>query len=404
MEPIQIKGRPGWYIRYRDLNLPPGKKQRVTVKAGDTKKEAYGKAAAVKGEMDLIKRGLVQPGQIDAAAKAKSPIADLVGQWSESMSGRGRSAKHVQDMTNYVLAIVEWRLPTPSVGGNRTSLKVEDRQQVREASDRNRAMQTLANVTAEAVSHYLQLLGRPPLSRSHRTRNAYLVAIKAFMNYMATCRLVPSPHALAHLKLLNEDREARRDRRSLSFDELANFLSAVDTLKPSNGCRVRTGQWYRAFYLMAARCGGRWSEIARLQWRHFDMAAKTVTFTSDISKTGEAASVPMVPEVIEAILAIRPADAQSDGLVFGGSPTSKTFAAHLAKAGIAHVDQANRMVNLRKTFGSHMIALGVQPREVQLMMRHSQITTTFKHYSDPRMVDLSGVASKLAAMGGSARD
>lgn len=404
MKPFQIEGKPGWYIRYNDLNRPPGKKQRRTLKAGKTKQQAHSKAVAVEDEMDMIRRGLVRPGQMDAVARAQAPITDLIQQWSESMSDRDRSAKHVQDMTNYVLAIVEWRLPTPSVGGNRTSLKVEDRQQVREASDPRRLMRTLDNVTAEAVSQYLQILGRHPLSRSHRTRNAYLVAIKAFMNYMSACRLVPSPHALAHLKLLNEDREARRNRRSLSFDELANFLSAVDKLKPSNGCLSRTSHWYRAFYLMAARCGGRWSEIARLQWRHFDMVAKTVTFTSDISKTGEAASVPMVPEVIEAIQSIRPVGDRPEDLVFGGSPTTKTFAAHLAKASIAHVDQANRVVNLRKTFGSHMIALGVQPREVQLMMRHSQITTTFKHYSDPRMVDLSGVATKLAAMGCSARE
>jgi len=63
-----------------------------------------------------------------------------------------------------------------------------------------------------------------------------------------------------------------------------------------------------------------------------------------------------------------------------------------------HADGGGRIIDrktLRKTFASHLIAAGVKPRELQLLMRHADIRTTMRHYSNPALVDLRGALTSL---------
>lgn len=108
----------------------------------------------------------------------------------------------------------------------------------------------------------------------------------------------------------------------------------------------------------------------------------------------------MIPEVANAISGIIPEAGPLPGksLVFGGTPTRRTFERHLAKAGIAY-KLDGRVVSLRKTLASHLIALGAKPAELQLIMRHRHITTTYQHYRDPKMINTSGAMASLSKLG-----
>lgn len=246
------------------------------------------------------------------------------------------------------------------------------------------------------VSRYLRELQKPPLSRSNRTYNAYMKAMKAFMAYMVQCKVINSS-PLGGITSLNPDRDPKRLRRALTFAEFDSLIAHAKTIKAGHGRASRSGAWYVAFYLVAGRCGSRGAEAAKLQWRHirFD-PSKEILFAADITKTGEAGVVPLSDEVAAALLALKPSVARDSDLVFGGMPTRKTFENHLKRASVAYLDDLNQVVSLRKTFGSHLISRGVQPRQVQLLMRHAKIETTFKHYSDPRMVDLRQSIGKLS--------
>jgi len=387
MDPFKIKGRPGWHIRYRDHARPAGK-QWVTRKGGDTLREAFASLQKAEDESDLVRRGLVTPRQLSVAVNAQRPIHEVIALWQQTMAGDGVSVRHIADFVRCVTYIVDGHKPPLNVN------KPHGKRPIRPTLTR---YQTVGAIEPNGVEKFLRMLTRAPYNRSRRTRNQYLVAIKAFMNW-SVGRGFAESSPLGCLQKLNEAKDPRRPRRALTHDELARLLAIVDPNSPGHLIYRRPDRgptWFLAFYLASARCGGRWTELAKLRWEHIDFAMGDMHFAADITKTGESGRVPMTPAVVEALLAIRPLTLSTQGLVFGGQPTRRTFERHLRKADVSYTNEAGHVVSLRKTFGSHLVAAGTHPRTVQLLMRHTNIQTTFKHYSDPNFVDTRGALDAL---------
>jgi len=169
--------------------------------------------------------------------------------------------------------------------------------------------------------------------------------------------------------------------------------------------RAAASEQDAAIYLTAAFTGLRRGELIALRWRETDFAGSTIRVRGSYSggelttpKFGKVRSVPMAPEVAEALLALKDHSrfVDPDDLVFAGvaggpldgSALRRRYGVALARAGLRRL----RFHDLRHTFGTRMIAKA-DIRRVQEWMGHADIQTTMKylHY-EPRDEDARLVA------------
>ena len=159
-----------------------------------------------------------------------------------------------------------------------------------------------------------------------------------------------------------------------------------------------------AIYLTAAFTGLRRGELVALRWRDVDFPARR-SASGQLSggqmttpKSGKVRSVPMAPEVAEALarLGVREHYTGDDDPVFVGLTGSYLDASALRRRYVAALKRAGlrqlRFHDLRHTFGTRMIAKA-DIRRVQEWMGHADVQTTMKylHYA-PRAEDAQLVA------------
>ena len=305
----------------------------------------------------LVREGLVCPLDELRREQSRRPVADVLAEFRAHMEGEHLSRGHVRTMFRYAERVI-------AAAG----------------------FTCLADVEPSRVERFLANLLEKE-QRSFTTRNRYLTAIKALMAWAVDSGMM-SQSPLRCLHKLNEAKDPRRPNRALTEDEFRRLIEHAPKSR------------YRAFYLVAGRAGLRWATISRLRNSHFRFEAAELDVTADIVKTTDPRTVPLLPEVISAVKAVIPDDAKPNDPVFGFRPDLRTWRRHLKLAGIPHGDDSGRIVDrksLRKTFASHLIAAGVKPRELQLLMGHRNVHTTMRFYSDPVLVDTRGAIAKLAA-------
>ncbi len=160
-----------------------------------------------------------------------------------------------------------------------------------------------------------------------------------------------------------------------------------------------------AIFLTAAFTGLRRGELVALRWRDVDFSGSVIRVRSSYHegvpstpKSGKVRSVPMAPDVAEALakLGTRDVCVGDDDLVFLGDFGSyvdaralvRRYDAALTRGGLRRL----RFHDLRHTFGTQVIAKA-DIRRVQEWMGHADIQTTMKylHYA-PREEDARLVA------------
>jgi len=160
-----------------------------------------------------------------------------------------------------------------------------------------------------------------------------------------------------------------------------------------------------AIYLTAAFTGLRRGELVALRWRDVDFAGSVIRVRASYvdgvlssPKSGKVRSVPMAPDVAEALakLGQRERSTGDGDLVFVGDwggyvdarALTRRYDTALKSAGLRKL----RFHDLRHTFGTRMIGT-TDIRRVQEWMGHADIQTTMKylHYS-PRKEDARLVA------------
>lgn len=95
---------------------------------------------------------------------------------------------------------------------------------------------------------------------------------------------------------------------------------------------------------------------------------------------------------------IKPEDAESTDVVFQTEPTTRTLAADLKRAGIAEYDAEGRRVDrhaLRTTTGSLLARAEVPVQQARLQMRHAEISTTIRHYTDLGLADQARAVARI---------
>lgn len=227
-------------------------------------------------------------------------------------------------------------------------------------------------------------------SKSAKTLNEYRNTLRSFCNWMLrNRRITENPFKL--LPGLTVEGRERYVRRALSQDETARLLAV-------SGDRSLA-------YLVAVRTGLRRTELDTLAWGDLSLDTEdpTVAVRAENAKNRRRQSLPLRPEVAEALRNIRPAGWAKKDIVFpNGVPTMDIFKKDLAAAKIPYEDDEGRVVDfhsLRKTLCTDLCRSEVSPWQAMRLMRHSDIKLTVKNYSDEKQMELRKALGKLPALG-----
>jgi integrase len=173
--------------------------------------------------------------------------------------------------------------------------------------------------------------------------------------------------------------------------------------------RAATSEQDAAIFLTAAFTGLRQGELVALRWRDVDFAGSYIRVTASYTngelstpKSGKVRSVPMAPEVAEALarLGQRERFVGADDLVFVGQVGGHLDASALLRRYRAALRGAElrplRFHDLRHTFGTRVIG-EVDIRRVQEWMGHADVQTTMRylHYA-PRHDDAAIIGRAFA--------
>lgn len=192
-------------------------------------------------------------------------------------------------------------------------------------------------------------------------------------------------------------RRAHQCRRAFSDDEMRQLLSVMPP-----PCRMAC--------LFAVNTGARRKEIKLLRWSDLELDGPNpfVHFRAEISKHPKDARIPLRADVVAALREFRPVDWAPFQLAFRGCvPKMETYRKYLSRAGIPYLDEIGRKADfhaLRVTFGTNLVRAGRSMREVQELMRHSDIRLTMKIYTDVSKLPLRDAVSALPSFSEELKD
>jgi len=131
--------------------------------------------------------------------------------------------------------------------------------------------------------------------------------------------------------------------------------------------------------------GLRRNEVRTLAWDDVDLEAGTLTVRAQNAKNRKEETIPLTPGLREALAEWRDSHPAADGgvVVRLSSRLLKHLNDDLEAAGIPKKDASGRTVDLhalRHTYGTRLVASGVDIKTVQTLMRHSSPILTLGIY------------------------
>jgi integrase len=327
----------------------------------------------------LIKRGILGARFLSAGER----LDVLIDRYEQSLKDANKSQAHWQRTSHRVRMILLERC-----GYERYSYISAD---------------TVMGVLAKFRAEPRKIKGRRINSVGVVTANHYLRAVKMFCVWMShPSRAGTDP--MRHIKQMPTKSEKLKPRRSMTVAEQIKLLSAT----PNHPTRYHmTGDERALLYRFALETGLRAGEIDRLRVDHIEQHAG-VTSVKVIGKNGEQVSIPMRPELAKLILD-QTAMSLPTAKVFPRLPRpsnlSRMLTHDLAEAGIvesekvvySYLDRHGKQREkvslravrtggtvdfhaLRHTFATTLARAGVQPKQLQELMRHKSIQTTMGYY------------------------
>ncbi|RUL81297.1 tyrosine-type recombinase/integrase, partial [Tautonia sociabilis] len=256
----------------------------------------------------------------------------------------------------------------------------------------------MPDISASRVSGQIAELRREGLSA--QTCNFYLQAAKQFVRWLVRDRRT-ADNPLAHLKGANVKLDRRHDRRALSPAEIAALIEAARRGKPMRGL---SGPDRAMLYLVSACSGLQASELASMSPSSFDLGPNpTWSVEAAYSKNRERAVRPLHPDLVAPLKAWLEGKPR-DGRLWPGKWAEQMQAGVMMKrdleeAGIPYRDERKLVADfhsLRHTFITNLHRLGLSPKDIQFLARHSTITLTMDRYTHVDQSDVAGALGRVS--------
>ena len=356
-------GKGPWIIQWYDHK---GDRREMSSRCTD-KRRAEQLAQKLESDKLLRKSGIIDASTDRFVEHRKSPIGEHLDDYLADLRHRGCNPRHTQTVESQLKRLITdinakhlTDLDPIKVGRHLRALRDMPVKQLREVQndEKKRTM-------------------------GPRTINAVRSATLAFLNWcVRTGRLPLNP--CQYVAKVDETKDQRVKRRALTAEEVAKLVKA-------SGERG-------TFYLVAAMTGLRMKEMRNVTWNDVDLATSALLVRASVGKAKRDDWIALTAEVVTALKGIKPPNTSGSELVFPTQPTTRTFVSDLTAAGIPEYDSAGRRVDrhaLRTTTGTLLARAGVMPQEAQRQMRHADIKTTLRHYTDLRLSDQARAVAKL---------
>ena len=355
-------GKGPWIIQWYDHK---GDRRELSSRSTD-KRRAEQIAQKLESDKLLRKTGIIDAASDQFVEHRKQPIDLHLDEYLADIRHRGCNPRHVQN--------VECQLKRAF-----SDIKAKHLNDL----DAVKVQRHLRGLSARPVKQLRDLGDAKKKTLGPRTVNSARAGILAFLNWgVRTGRL---PHnACQHIPKVDETKDQRVKRRALTTDELTRLVAA-------SGPRG-------SFYLIAAMTGLRMKEMRNITWCDVDLPNSALLVRANVGKAKRNDWIALTSEVVEVFAKLKPADADPIDRVFRTLPTTRTLGTDLAAAKIAEYDSQGRRVDrhaLRTTAGTMLARAGVMPQEAQRQMRHADIKTTLRHYTDLRLSDQARAVAKL---------
>jgi len=331
-----------------------------------------------------LRRQLAKAGILDEAGSAEgSPIAfPLIGYY-HAQKARGNDPRHVRPTIRQIGKMV-----------------------------RAKGIRYLSDITAGAVTEFLDSLRLGSKTVSPRTRNAYLTAVKGFCTWAVRVgRLASSP--VSRIEPVRAPDEETRG--AFTVEEMLRLLEAAAKAPVRFGMR---GTERALLYRVAVETGYRAGELRSLTKESFDLDTDrpTVRLRAASSKGRRRSVLPLRPDTAS-LLRAHLASKLPTAPAFHNMPdfrrTAKMIRADMTDADVPRKDGQGRersFHSLRHTCGTWLASRGVHAKEIQTIMRHSTIRMTMDRYVHTdrqqtagalaRLPDLSGPSGQVSAATG----
>ncbi len=245
----------------------------------------------------------------------------------------------------------------------------------------------LTDCTPKSIAAYLGSLS----ALSPKTRNDHRADLAAWFAWaVKTGRMEANPCAAVPKTTVKTEKR----RRALSAIECRRLLAAAPERR-------------RLVYLFLVLTGARRAEAAQVRWSdlHLDGLNPRVDFRAATTKSGRPESVPLVPELADALQAAREAreSGAEDGVVFRSIPMVKTLHKDLRAAEIDVEDERGREVvlhSLRHSLATMLASSKVPMAVAQRIMRHRDIRLTAEVYCDEALLPMVEAMRALPALAG----
>ncbi len=253
-----------------------------------------------------------------------------------------------------------------------------------EAAVAARGWACLRDCTMQSVSAYLRELFDD--GKSARTVNAHRADLSAFFNWCTRNGAIEG-NPCENVAKSAVPRDKRR--RALALSECQALMKAAPDDR-------------RFCYITLLYTGLRRAEAAALCWGHLhlDVANPFVELPGSITKSGRPESVPLVPEVAEALKERR---GKVRDAVFASIPSMEEFRKDLAAAEIAEEDERGRKVvlhSLRHSLATLLAKSQVPPAIAMKILRHRDIRLTLEAYTDDSLLPITAAMAALPTIGG----
>ena len=224
---------------------------------------------------------------------------------------------------------------------------------------------------------------------SAKTLNEYLVSINAFINWAEKLGYVDK-NPLRHIEKAETRGHERKKRRAWSNEEFSTFMASPPKYRKD----------YRSAVFLMRWTGLRVNETQTLTWGDvfLDQEKPYIIIRAQRSKNHKEESIPLLERVASLLRSIRPLQWESSTPVLNYKiPASEQLKRDLKRVGIEYRTELGDLDrhSLRHTFGTWLVASGVNLKEVQVLMRHADINMTANRYTDVTRLPITRTLGEL---------